>query len=193
MKSLAIQGSLREASGKSGAKALREKGEVLCVIYGGNEPVHFSAPVLDFKKLVYSHEVFTVSITIEGKSYNAIMKEIQFHPVTDEILHIDFLQLDDKKSVEIDIPVKISGNSPGVKAGGKLVTKVRKLTVKALPKDLPDFIEVNIDSLELGKAIRVGDIQLKGVQFVNAPNNVITTVQTTRQVVAAGEGAAKAK
>jgi large subunit ribosomal protein L25 len=190
MKSLAINGSLRETNGKKEAKALRDQGNVLCVLYGGKEPVHFAAPVSTFKKLVYNHEVHTVDLTIDGKSYSAIMKDIQFHPITDEILHIDFLELVSDKPVEMEIPVRVVGNSVGVKAGGKLVKKVRKLKVKASPADLPDFIEVNVDNLDIGKAIKVADIQLKGVQLLDAPNNVITTVKTTRQVAA--EGAAPA-
>lgn len=193
MKSLAINGTLRETNGKKGAKALRDQENILCVLYGGSSPVHFSAPVKDFKKLVYNHEVHTVDLTIDGKSYKAVMKDLQFHPVTDAVLHIDFLELSDDKEVEMDIPVKIEGNSVGVRAGGKLVTKVRTLKVRALPKNLPDTISVNIDSLEIGKAIRVADITLKGVELLDSPNNVITSVQTTRQVAAVGaEGAAAA-
>jgi large subunit ribosomal protein L25 len=192
MKSLSISGSLRETNGKSAAKVLRDQGNVLCVLYGGKEPLHFSAPSKEFKNLVYNHEVHTVDLSIDGKTYQAIMKDIQFHPVTDEILHIDFLELAGDKAVEIEIPVKISGNSVGVKAGGKLVTKVRKLKVRALPKALPDFVEINIDNLEIGKAIRVGDLSIEGVELLDAPNNVITTVKTTRQVAAA-EGAPAGK
>jgi large subunit ribosomal protein L25 len=189
MKSLAISGSLRESNGKSAAKALREQDNILCVLYGGKEPIHFSAPTSSFKKLVYNHEVHIVELSVDGKTYKAIMKDIQFHPVTDEVLHIDFLQLDESKAVEIEIPVKIVGNSVGVRAGGKLVTKVRKLKVKSLPAKLPDFIEINIENLEIGKAIRVGDLKIEGVELLDAANNVITSVKTTRAVETTAPGA----
>jgi large subunit ribosomal protein L25 len=191
MKSFAIKGSLRETNGKGAAKQLRDQGNVLCVLYGGKEQIHFTAPEASFKKLVYNHEVHTVELSIDGKEYQAIMKDLQFHPVTDKILHIDFLELSKDKPVVMDIPVKISGNSVGVRQGGKLVTKVRTLKVKALPAKLPDFISVNIDSLEIGKSIRIADIKVNGVELLDSPSNVVTSVQTTRQAVTAAAEAKK--
>jgi large subunit ribosomal protein L25 len=182
MKSLTIACKKRESISKQNTKMLRNNLEVPCVIYGGAEPVHFSAPILSFKKLVYTPEVYTVNLDIDGTTYHAIMQDIQFHPVTDVIRHMDFLQLHEDKPVIMDVPVKIKGSSIGVKQGGKLETKVRKLSLKALPKDMPDDIEINIENLKIGKAIRVSDISLANVEILNAPANVITQVKTARTV-----------
>jgi large subunit ribosomal protein L25 len=190
MKSIAISGSLRENEKKQTTKQLRAQDIVPCVLYGGKEQVHFAVPAADFKKLVYTAEVLTADLTIDGKSYSAIMQDIQFHPVSEKILHIDFLELIKDKLVTVEIPVKITGSAPGVKEGGKLVTKVRKLKVKALPKDLPDSIEVKIDKLEIGKSIRVADLKVKNVEILNAPNNIVTSVVTTRNTVVATDAAA---
>lgn len=181
MKSIAINGSLRKSVGKKESKKLRHNGIVPCILYGGTEQLHFSVPELELRKLVYSKDVYTVNLTLDDKTNHAVMKDIQFHPVTDKILHIDFLELFPEKSVIIDIPVVISGNAPGVKQGGQLLTKMRKLKIKALPVNLPDTIEVNIDSLNIGDTVRVGDLKLEGVEILDAPNNVITAVQTARK------------
>ncbi|MFM7216414.1 MAG: 50S ribosomal protein L25/general stress protein Ctc, partial [Bacteroidota bacterium] len=164
---------------------LRAEGKVPCVLYGGNEQVHFSAPALDFRHLVYTPEVYTVDIHVNGKTYSAIMKDIQFHPVTDSLMHIDFMELSGDKPVNMEIPVKVSGNSVGVRAGGILVHKLRKLKISALPKHLPDQIEVKIDDLNIGDDVRVKDLHLDGVTFLDTPSNVIAGVKTTRAVAAA--------
>ncbi len=189
MKSIAINGSLRENEKKQTTKQLRVQDIVPCVLYGGKEQVHFAVPAADFKKLVYTAEVMTANLTIDGKSYAAVMQDIQFHPVSEKILHIDFLELVKDKLITIDIPVKITGSAPGVKQGGKLVTKVRKLKIKALPAHLPDSIEIKIDTLEIGKSIRVADIKLKNVEILNSPANIITSVVVARQAVAEVAGA----
>ncbi len=187
MKSIAINGSLRENEKKQTTKQLRAQDIVPCVLYGGKEQVHFAVPAADFKKLVYTAEVLTANLTIDGKAYTAVMQDIQFHPVTEKILHIDFLELIKDKLVTIDIPVKITGSAPGVKQGGKLVTKVRKLKIKALPANLPDSIEIKIDALEIGKSIKVGDLSLKNIEILDNASNIITSVVTTRQTAAAAE------
>lgn len=184
MKSIAIAGSLRDNAKKQTTKQLRNQDIVPCVLYGGKEQVHFAAPAASFKKLVYTPEVLSVDLTIDGKPYTAIMQDIQLHPVSEKIMHIDFLELIKDKAVTIDIPVKITGSAPGVKQGGKLLTKVRKLKIKALPGDLPDNIEIKIDALEIGKSIRVGDIKMKNVEILDSATNIITSVVTTRQVAA---------
>jgi large subunit ribosomal protein L25 len=183
MKSISINGTKRAAQLKNEAKHLRAEGKVPCVLYGGEEQVHFSTPEITLKGLVYSPEVHTVDLNIDGTPYKAIMKDLQFHAVTDKILHIDFLQLSDNKKVTMDIPVKISGNSAGVRAGGQLLTKLRKLKISALPKDLPDRVEIKIDDLNIGDSVRVRDIKINGVDILDSPNNVITAVKTTRVVV----------
>jgi len=183
MKSIAIAGSLRATDKKNSAKQVRNAGSIPCILYGGEEVVHFAAPELSFKHLVYTPHAKTVDLNIDGKEYKAIMKDIQFHPVTDKILHIDFLQLHDEKPVEMDIPVKLTGSSIGVKEGGRLILKLRNLRVKSLPSLLPDKIVIAIDDISIGKAVRVQDIKMEGVEMLDAPNNIIVTVKVTREVV----------
>ncbi len=190
MKAIKINGSLRESLNKQNVKALRNAEMVPCVIYGGSEPVHFSTPAKEFKKLVYTPDVYTVELNIAGTEYRTIMQDIQFHAVSDEILHIDFLMLQDDKEVLMDIPVKLTGTAVGVRRGGKLTLKARKLKVKALPANLPDMITIAIDKLDIGKSVRVKDINIKGVELVDAKNNVIVAVKTARVVVAEEEPAA---
>ena len=183
MKSFSIIGTKRAAQEKHEARDLRAEGKVPCVLYGGKEQIHFSTPTISLKGLVYTPEVHTVDLSIDGINYKAIMKDIQFHAVSDKIQHIDFLELDENKKVTIEIPVKISGNAAGVRAGGQLITKPRKLKISALPKDLPDSVQVKIDAMNIGDTVRVKDIKIKGVEFLDTPNNVITAVKTTRLVV----------
>jgi large subunit ribosomal protein L25 len=192
MKAISINGTKRAAQTKQETKSLRAEGKVPCVLYGGKEQIHFSAPAISFKGLVYTPEVHTVDLNIDGAPFKAIMKDIQFHAVSDKILHIDFLELKDDKKVTVEIPVKITGNATGVRAGGQLINKLRKLKISALPKDLPDFLEVKIDDLNIGDSIRVRDVSIKGVEFLDTPNNVITAVKTTRAVVADDKPAAAA-
>ncbi len=183
MKSFSINGTKRAAQTKQETKKLRAEGKVPCVLYGGKEQFHFSAPAISFKGLVYTPEVHTVELNIDGANFKAIMKDIQFHAVSDRILHIDFLELSDTKKVTVEIPVRLTGNASGVRAGGQLIHKMRKLKISSLPKDLPDLLEVKIDTLEIGDTIRVRDIKMKNVEILDSPNNVITAVKTTRAVV----------
>lgn len=183
MKSIEINGTKRAARTKQETKKLRAEGMVPCVLYGGKDQVHFSTPAMNLKGLVYTPNVYTVDLNIEGTMYKAFMKDIQFHSLTDKILHVDFMEMDDSKKVIIDIPVKITGNAAGVRAGGQLLNKMRKLKISALPKDLPDFVEVKIDDLEIGDSIRVRDLKLDNVEFLDIPNNVLTAVKTARAVV----------
>jgi large subunit ribosomal protein L25 len=184
MKSLSIKGTKRVGFSNLELKKLRTDGNVPCVLYGNKqENVHFYAPALSFRDLVYSPNVYTVNIDVEGKHYNAIMKEIQFHPVKDCINHIDFLMIFDDKPVTIDVPVKVTGAADGVKQGGKLIQKLRKLKVSALPGKLPDAIELNVTPLNIGDSIKVGNVNMDGITFLDAPNNIIVGVRLTRNVV----------
>jgi large subunit ribosomal protein L25 len=185
MKTIEIQGSKRSSMTKQSVKALRNNEQVPCVIYGGAEPVHFSAPLASFKGLVYTPDVYMVKLLVDGKEYLSIMQDIQFHPVTDIIQHVDFLEVQNDKPVTILIPLKFTGASEGVKQGGKLVTKVRKLKVKALPAHLPDYVSIDITGLKIGSNVRVRDLNVEGVTFLDSPANVIVGVQTTRNVAAA--------
>ena len=185
MKSISINGTKRAAQTKQENIRLRAEGKVPCVLYGGKEQIHFSTPALSLKGLVYTPNVYTVELNIDGTSYKAVMKDIQFHAVSDRINHIDFLELDDNIKITLEVPVKVSGNAVGVRAGGQLVTKTRRLKVSALPKDLPDSIDISINELNIGDDIRVRDIKLKGVEILNSPNSVLTAVKITRAVAAA--------
>ena len=192
MKSFQLNGTKRENLSKQDTKKLREDGQVPCVIYGGSENVHFSAPILDFKHLVYSPEVHTVKISVDGQVHDAIIQEVQFHPVSDKLLHIDFLAIHPDKDVVIDVPVKITGSAEGVKQGGKLLSKLRRLKIKALPAHLPDSIDVDVTPLNIGQSVKVGDLSFKGVEFLDSPNNIIVGVRVTRNVVETPAEAAKA-
>ena len=182
MKSITIKGSKRESVGKVATKALRNADKVPCVLYGSENPLHFSANELDFSKLVYTPSAHTVVLHIEGdQKINAILQDIQFHPVTDKILHVDFYQLFDDKEVSMDIPVTIEGSAPGVMLeGGTLVVSKRKLKVKALPNNLPDFITVDISELKLGGKISVIDLEADAFTILHPDNTVVCKVRTSR-------------
>ena len=181
MKSITINGSQRESVGKKATKALRNAGQVPCVLYGGDTPVHFSANELAFSKLVYTPNAHTVVIAIEGgKTYNAVLQDIQFHPVTDRILHIDFYQLFEDKEIAMEIPVLFVGNSKGVKNGGVLRKNLRSLRVKALPANLPDFIEADITPLKIGSKLYITTLENDAYKFMHPDNTVVCLVRRSR-------------
>jgi large subunit ribosomal protein L25 len=183
MKSISIKGSKRESVGKKATKALRNAGQVPCVIYGGDQPMHFSAPELAFKNLVYTPDAHTVEIEVDGTKVRAILQDIQFHPVTDRIIHIDFYQIFDDKEVTMTIPVKFIGNSKGVRNGGVLRKNNRKLRVKALPDNLPDFIEADITELKIGNKLYVTALEGEDYKFMHPDNTVVCQVRTSRVVI----------
>lgn len=184
MKSISINGSKRESVGKKATKALRNAGQVPCVVYGGNEPLHFSAPELAFKNLVYTADAHTVEIEIDGgEKVKAILQDIQFHPVTDRILHIDFYQIFDDKEVTMNIPVHIVGNSKGVRNGGVLRKTNRVLRVKALPDNLPDYLEADITELKIGNKLYVGALASEEFTIMHPDNTVVAQVRTSRTAV----------
>ena len=183
MKSISIKGSKRESVGKKATKALRNAGQVPCVIYGGDQPMHFSAPELAFKNLVYTPDAHTVEIEVDGTKVRAILQDIQFHPVTDRIIHIDFYQIFDDKEVTMTIPVKFIGNSKGVRNGGVLRKNNRKLRVKALPDNLPDFIEADITELKIGSKLYVTALEREDYKFMHPDNTVVCQVRTSRVVI----------
>jgi large subunit ribosomal protein L25 len=193
MKSITIKGSERESVGKVATKALRNAGAVPCVLYGGNQPVHFSADERAFKSLVYTPNAHTVVIDLgEGKSFNAILQDIQVHPVTDKILHIDFFQLFDDKEITMEVPVKVIGVSPGVLLGGVLRLNTRRLKVKALPKNLPDFIDADISPLEMGNKLYVTKLVSNKYKLLHPDNTVVAQVRISRAAMKAAQEAAKA-
>lgn len=184
MQSITIKGSKRESVGKKASKALRNAEMVPCVLYGGESPVHFMAEEKSFKPLVYTPNAHTVVIELkEGQSFEAVMQDIQFHPVTDKILHVDFYQLFKDRAVNMDIPVKLVGSAPGVINGGRLMFRNRKLTVKALPANLPDVINIDISKLRIGGTISVGDVLSEDYTLMHPDNTSIVQVKTSRNVV----------
>ena len=189
MKSITINGSKRESVGKVATKAIRNAGGVPCVLYGGDQPLHFSAKELDFSKLVYTPNAHTVVIALEdGSKIDAILQDIQFHPVSDKILHVDFFQLHEGKEISMDIPVQLEGAAPGVLiSGGVLRLNKRKLRVKALPAKLPDLLTVDISSLELGGKIYTSELKNDDYILLHPNNTVVCQVRTARASILATE------
>lgn len=192
MKSLTIKGTKRVGLTKQELKKLRADGNVPCVLYGGKENVHFCTEALKLRDLVYSPNVYTVNLDVDGEQHQAVMQDIQFHPVTDKILHIDFLLLQNNKPVSIAVPVSIIGSAEGVKQGGKLIQKMRKMQISALPANLPDAIEIDVTTLGIGQAVKVSNIQRDNITLLDSPNNIIVAVRTTRNVVEESPAAAAA-
>ena len=181
MKSITINGSTRKVLGKKSSKELRKRDMVPCVLYGEGEAIHFSAKEIDFSKLVYTPNPHTVKIVLEKKELNAIIQDIQFHPLSDKILHIDFYQLNENKEVSMEIPVKTEGSAPGVLlSGGVLILNQRKLRVKAIPKNLPDFITADISKLELGDKLYSSELKTENYEFLHPDNTVVCQVKVAR-------------
>jgi len=192
MKSITIKGSERESVGKAATRTLRNAGMVPCVLYGGDQPVHFTAEEIAFKNLVYTPNVHTVVIELPSGTTNAILQDIQFHPVSDKILHIDFYQLHDDKEITMEVPVKVTGTSPGVLGGGVLRVNQRKLKVRALPANLPDFVEANISELEMGNKLYITKLEANNFKLLNPDNTVVAQVRISRAAMKAAQEAAKA-
>ncbi len=185
MQVIELKGVKREILGKTFIKQLRKNEEVPGVLYGGVEPVHFTCTEKDFGKLIFTPHVHLINLVIDGKSYNCILQDVQYHSVSDRVIHADFLLIHADKLVTIEIPVKLNGFSEGVKAGGKLQLEQRKLKVKALPKFLPDTLDINIDKLGLGKGIQVKELAYENLEVLNAKNSVVVSVKLTRAAKAA--------
>jgi len=190
MKTFELNGSLRESTGKKAAKAYRKDALIPCVLYGGEATVHFNVAKDSVRKLIYTPEVLIVDLTVDGTNSKAIVKDLQFHPVSDEILHIDFLQIFENKPVTVQLPVALEGLAEGVRAGGKLSQELRKLKVKGLYPNFPEKLVINVENLGLGKVIQVGDLQFDHLEILNAKDNVVAAVKLTR---AAGGAAAAAE
>ncbi len=184
MKSITINGSQRESVGKVATKALRNAGKVPCVLYGGDKPVHFSADEKAFKNLVFTPNVHTAKIELEGQTYDAVLQDIQFHPVSDKILHIDFYQLFEDKEITMNIPVRLVGSSKGVMVGGALRHNLRKLRVKAIPANLPDFIEADITELQIGNKLYVTELRNDNYTLLHPDNTVVAQVRMSRNAMA---------
>ncbi|WP_149274493.1 50S ribosomal protein L25/general stress protein Ctc [Pareuzebyella sediminis] len=183
MKSITIKGSERESVGKKATKALRNAGKVPCVVYGGEKPLHFSADELAFRDLVYTPAAHTVKVDLGKDKIRAIMQDIQFHPVTDKILHIDFYQLFEDKEVTMNIPVRLQGNAPGVRNGGRLLFRKRKLAIRALPDKLPDFFDIDISKLKIGDNITVESLLNDDFTILHPDTTVVVQIKTQRAAV----------
>ena len=180
MKTIEIIGYQRANLGKTEAKKIRDKSSVPCVLYGGREQVHFESPMILFRDLVYSPEAAFVKLNIEGAEYRAILQDIQFHPVSEMILHADFLELNESKPIKMDIPVKFHGNSPGVQRGGRLQVKTSRVKVKALPANMPESIDVDISQLDLGKSVRISDLAISNYTILDNPRLTLASVNIPR-------------
>jgi len=180
MKKVSLSGSPRESVGKKDTKALRNAGSVPCVIYGGEKQLHFSVNSVDLNKIVFTPEVFQVELDLDGNKVMAILKDCQFHPVSDKVIHADFIELDDKKEVKINLPVRLLGNALGVRNGGRLQTVYRTLTLKGLPSAFPEAIEIDITELKIGKNIRVSEVSIPGLTILEPAHAVICGVKTAR-------------
>jgi len=185
MKSVSISGSLRENVGKKDAKTQRAQGLIPCVIYGGKEQLQFVVEETQFRQLLFTPEVKYVELEVGNKKYEAVVQATQWHPITDHLLHVDLLEVIEGKPVIIGIPVKITGTSPGVLRGGKLVKKLRKITVKGKLKDIPEEITVDISNLDINDMIKVGDVSVPNLTFIENPGTIIVNVVSTRNVVEA--------
>ena len=183
MKTLAISAKLRNGTGKTDSKALRNQGNVPCVLYGGEKQVCFYAHENDFRNLVHTPDVFIVELDIEGEKYRAIMQDLQFHPVTDKLLHLDFLQIFDDKEVTMTIPVHLEGMSIGIRNGGVLSFRRRKIITRAIPGNLPDYIEINIEDLDIGQSIFIKDLRVDKYSFLALDNAVVVGVRTARELI----------
>jgi len=180
MKSIEIKGSLRTELGKKSTKELRKTGNVPCVIYGKENNVHFHAHELSFKNLIYTPEAHLVDLIIDNKTQKVVLKDVQYHPVSDKILHADFIEVFDDKPVIINIPIKVTGDSVGVIAGGKLNIKKRSLKVKGLPNDLPEHLNIDITNLKIHESVKVGDMSYEKIELLDPKKLMVLTIATSR-------------
>ncbi|MBB6461339.1 50S ribosomal protein L25/general stress protein Ctc [Flammeovirga kamogawensis] len=191
MKTVEIVGYKREALGKKSAKDLRKEGLAPCVVYGGEEPIHFAVPMYLFKDIIYTPAVCFVKINIEGVEKTAILQDYQLHPISEVLLHADFLELKEDTPIKMDVPLSFTGKSPGIQQGGKLVAKIRKIKVKALPANMPESVEVSIEGMELGKSVRVGAIKPDNYEILYNDSVTVASVAIPRALRSAMDAAAE--
>lgn len=189
MKTIQLKGELRNGVGTRTAKELRNKGMVPCVMYSdGKEGTHFAIYQSDFKNLVYTPNAYKVKLVIDGNEHSAILQDIQFHPVSEAIIHADFLEVAEGKKVVMEVPVRVVGNAPGIRAGGKLVKKMNNLRLRGLLNDMPDYVDVSIDTLEIGQSAKVSALSVDKVEIIDSPANAVVSVKTTRALMQAANG-----
>ena len=180
MKTVSLSGSLRENVGKKDAKKQRREGKIPCVIYGGEKQLHFSVEELSFDGLIFTPDAFIINIDIDGKNYQSVMQEVQYHPVTDKVLHADFVEIVEGKEITVGLPTRLIGDSMGVMKGGKLIHKMHKVKVRGLIGSIPDFVEVDITQMDIGGSIKIKDLTLGDLELLDHPNGVIVRVKTAR-------------
>jgi large subunit ribosomal protein L25 len=180
MKSIEINCSLRTDLGKKSSKELRKAQNVPCVLYGGKENIHFFSHENNFTKLIFTPDAHLVLINVEGKTYKAVLKDIQYHPVSDKIIHIDFTEVADDKKIQIGIPISVHGDSEGVKAGGKLRIRMRKILVRGLAKDIPEELPIDISPLKIHDSVKVGDLSFDNIELIDPKNQMVLTIATSR-------------
>ena len=180
MKTVVIKGQKRETVGKKEAKKLRAQEIVPAVLYGGEEVIHFAIPFSELRSLIYTPNVYLINLDIEGETYPAIMQDIQWHPVEEQVLHVDFFKIEADKPIKIEVPVTVSGHAKGIQEGGKLSKNLRRLKVKALAKDLPDTINIDVTELSIGQSIKVGEVEAGNLELLDTKSNVIVAVTITR-------------
>jgi len=183
MKTLEIIGFKRANLGKSDSKRLRADSQVPCVLYGGKEQVHFYAPMILFREIVYTPEAAFVKLNIEGEIYSGILQDIQFHPVSEIILHADFLEISDDKLIKMEIPFKFNGVAPGIMQGGKLMVKLRRASIKALPANMPEVINLDVSGLDLGKSLKISSIEEKDFEVLNSSRITVVSVNVPRAII----------
>jgi large subunit ribosomal protein L25 len=182
MKTFQVSGTIRQKVGKKATNAVRNSGDIPCVLYGGKENIHFQVVASDVRKLIYTPEIFLVELTIDGVKHSTIMKELQFHPVSEKVLHLDFYEITDGKPVEIAVPVRLEGLAEGVKSGGKLQQNLRLIKVKGLVNDIPEQLKINVDNLGLGKTIQVSELSFPNLELTTPKTAIVATVNATRAV-----------
>ena len=197
MKQISINGTARTELGKKAAKAIRNSGNVPCVLYGEKkdangqpEAIHFSVSEKEINKLIYTPHIYLVDINIDGEDHKGILKEVQFHPVKDNVLHVDFLEVHAEKPIVMGVPIAPQGLAEGVRAGGRLITMVRKLNVKALYSAIPEKLNIDVTALQLGKSIKVGDLSFEGLEMATSKNVVVCSIKATRKSIAASQAEA---
>lgn len=183
MKTVSMSGSLRENVGKKDAKKNRAKGLVPCVLYGGEKGIHFTMDERSFKKIIFTPETFHIKLTIDGREFDTILQEVQYHPVSDKVLHADFLEVFPDKEIKVALPIKLKGTAPGVIKGGVLVQNMRKLRVKGFLNDLPEYIEIDISKLEIGDGFKVDELEVEKLEFLDVHTQVVIGVKVTRTVL----------
>ncbi len=180
MRKIEIVGYNRETLGTKSAKDLRAEALAPCVLYGGEKQIHFAVPMILFRELLYTPEVSEVILNIEGEIHHAIVQDSQYHPVSEMILHVDFLEIVAGKEIKIDVPVHVIGDSPGVRKGGKMVQKLRKVSLRGLADNIPDFVEIDITGLDLGQTVKVGKLKAENVTILNNPSAPVATIDIPR-------------